>query len=57
MSLQRKQLKKLIVTEFNLYDAPTNGLIREKVESLFDIKWSGWTGKYFSIDHQEYKKE
>lgn len=43
-----KELKKLIVTEFNLYNAPTNGLIREKVESLFDIKWSGWTGKYFA---------
>ena len=43
-----KELKKLIVTEFNLYNAPTNGLIREKVEILFDIKWSGWTGKYFS---------
>lgn len=43
-----KELKKLIITEFNLYDAPTNGLIREKVESLFGLKWTGWTGKYFS---------
>lgn len=46
-----KELNKLIITEFNLYDAPTNGLIREKVESLFGLKWSGWTGKYFpSLD-------
>jgi len=43
-----KQRKKLIITEFNLYNAPTNGLIREKVEDLFDLNWSGWTGKYFS---------
>jgi hypothetical protein len=45
---EMKDLGKLIITEFNLYDAPTNGLIREKVEDMFDIKWSGWTGKYFS---------
>jgi len=45
---EMKNQKKLIITEFNLYNAPTNGLIREKVESLFNIKWTGWTGKYFS---------
>lgn len=54
---QMKELKKLIITEFNLYDAPTNGLIREKVESLFGLKWSGWTGKYFpSLDTAASKK-
>ncbi|MFO7829314.1 MAG: hypothetical protein R6V23_11870 [Bacteroidales bacterium] len=45
---EMKGLNKLIITEFNLYDAPTNPLIREKVEVLFGINWSGWTGKYFS---------
>ncbi len=45
---EMKELKKLIITEFNLYNAPTNGLIRDKVEDLFDINWTGWTGKYFS---------
>lgn len=45
---EMKDRKKLIITEFNLYNAPTNGLIREKVETLFDLNWSGWTGKYFS---------
>ena len=45
---EMKKQKKLIITEFNLYNAPTNGLIREKVENLFGLKWSGWTGKYFS---------
>lgn len=45
---EMKENKKLIITEFNLYDAPTNGLIREKVENLFDLHWTGWTGKYFT---------
>lgn len=45
---EMKKKKKLILTEFNLFNVPTNGLIREKVENLFGLKWSGWTGKYFS---------
>ena len=45
---EMKEQKKLIITEFNLYNAPTNGLIRDKVEELFGLNWSGWTGKYFS---------
>ncbi|MDA3954884.1 MAG: hypothetical protein PF485_14650 [Bacteroidales bacterium] len=45
---EMKEQRKLIITEFNLYNAPTNGLIREKVEELFSLNWSGWTGKYFS---------
>lgn len=54
---EMKKLKKLIITEFNLYNAPTNGLIREKVEDLFGINWSGWTGKYFSsLDTTTHKK-
>ncbi|HSH51460.1 MAG TPA: hypothetical protein VK982_07020, partial [Bacteroidales bacterium] len=48
---EMKKLNKLIITEFNLYNAPTSGLIREKVENMFGINWSGWTGKYFpSLD-------
>ena len=54
---EMKEKKKLIITEFNLYDAPTNGLIREKVETLFGLNWSGWTGKYFtSLDTTNGKK-
>ena len=45
---EMKELKKLIITEFNFFNAPTNGLIREKVEDIFGLNWSGWTGKYFS---------
>lgn len=48
---EMKELNKLIITEFNLYNAPTSGLIREKAEDMFGINWSGWTGKYFpSLD-------
>jgi hypothetical protein len=43
-----KKRNKLIITEFNFYNAPTNPLIQEKLETLFNIYWSGWTGKYFS---------
>jgi len=45
---EMKKRNKLIITEFNFYNAPTNPLIQEKLENLFGIFWSGWTGKYFS---------
>jgi len=45
---EMKEQKKLIITEFNFYNAPTNALIREKLEDMFGLNWSGWTGKYFS---------
>ncbi|MCG8409807.1 MAG: hypothetical protein MI739_00800, partial [Bacteroidales bacterium] len=49
-----KQQGKLIITEFNLYNAPTNELIRQKVETIFGLNWSGWTGRYFeSLDITE----
>lgn len=46
--MEMKNHKKLIITEFNFYNAPTNSLVREKLEDLFGLRWSGWTGKYFS---------
>lgn len=43
--------KKLIVAEYNLMGYPTTDLERDKVGNLLDIRWSGWTGKYFeSLD-------
>ncbi|MEA3316741.1 MAG: hypothetical protein U9R54_02165 [Bacteroidota bacterium] len=45
---EMKNKNKLIITEFNFYNAPTNPLIREKLENLFNVYWSGWTGRYFS---------
>lgn len=43
-----KKRKKLILAEFNLYNAPTDNLVRSKVEKLLGLNWSGWTGKYFT---------
>jgi len=54
---EMKERGKLIITEFNLYNAPTNGLIREKVEDMFGLNWSGWTGKYFSSLDTTFAKE
>ena len=45
---EMKNHNKLIITEFNFYNAPTNSLVREKLEDLFGLKWSGWTGKHFA---------
>jgi hypothetical protein len=42
--LRRK--KKLIITEYNLFDVPTSDLIRKKAGDLFDLKPSGWVGTY-----------
>lgn len=42
-----KRKNKLIITEFNLFGSPTSELIREKTEELFDLRWTGWTGRYF----------
>ena len=38
---------KVIIGEYSLFGTPTNALIRNKVEELFNLTWSGWSGKYF----------
>ncbi len=43
-----KSKHKLIITEFNTIDSPTNPEIRSEFETLFGLKWSGWTGRNFS---------
>lgn len=40
--------KKLILTEFNLFAAPTSGAVRLEAEKLLGIKWGGWTGRYYN---------
>jgi hypothetical protein len=46
-----KEQNKLIITEFNFIATPTRYSVRKKAEKLFNIKWSGWTGRYFdSLD-------
>jgi hypothetical protein len=46
-----KEKNKLIVAEFNFLAKPTTDAIRARAESVLDISWTGWTGKYFeSLD-------
>ncbi len=46
-----KERDKTIITEFVMLGEPTSGLVREKTEALFKLKWRGWVGKYFqSLD-------
>jgi len=42
-----KQKKKLIITEFNTFATPTPEPIAKEFEQTFNLKWSGWVGKYF----------
>jgi voltage-gated potassium channel Kch len=47
--LQRfKEANKLIIAEYNLFGHPTNPLIRYKTQDLLGVKYTGWSGKYFS---------
>ena len=43
-----KAKDKLIITEFNTIGSPTDPEIRSQFESLFGMKWSGWTARYFN---------
>ncbi|HET6226775.1 MAG TPA: hypothetical protein VFF27_10885 [Bacteroidia bacterium] len=42
-----KSEKKLIVTEFNCIGSPTSKQVRGRFEELFQLKWTGWIGRYF----------
>lgn len=43
-----KEKNKLIIAEFNFLAKPTTDAVRVKAESLMNINWTGWTGKYFA---------
>lgn len=43
-----KAKNKLIITEFNTIGSPTSPEIRSQFESMFGMKWSGWTARYFN---------
>ena len=43
-----KAKHKLIIAEFNTIGSPTVPEIRAQFENMFGLKWTGWTGKYFS---------
>ncbi len=36
-----------LIGEFNLFASPTRGAERARLENLFGVKWSGWTGRFF----------
>ena len=36
-----------LIGEFNLFASPTRGNERERLEKLFGLSWSGWTGRFF----------
>jgi len=42
-----KSLNKLIITEYNSIESPTPVGIRHQFENEFNIKWTGWIGRYF----------
>ena len=52
MFLQKmKEKKRLIITEFNSIASPTTSEVRSEFESMFGLRWTGWTGRYFeSLD-------
>ncbi len=44
---QYKESKKLIISEFNSIGSPTPKEVRNNFEKLFNLKWTGWVGRYF----------
>jgi len=45
---EMKARRKLIIAEFNTIGSPTPDGIRDSFEQLFQIRWTGWTARYFS---------
>jgi hypothetical protein len=43
-----KRQPKLVIAEFNFIASPTRDSVRREVERMFDIHWTGWTGRYYS---------
>ncbi len=42
---------KLVLGEFALFEPPTGRSMRDSLQNILGIKWSGWTGRYFlSLD-------
>lgn len=37
-----------LIAEFNTLASPTHGSPRSRMEKLLGLKWSGWTGRFFS---------
>lgn len=54
---QVKEKHKLIITEFNCLGSPTLPAVRNRFETLFGIKWTGWIGRYFDSFDTTVNKE
>ena len=43
--------KKLILTEFSFFTPPTRRSVRDSLQAILGLEWSGWSGRYFlSLD-------
>jgi hypothetical protein len=38
---------KTLIAEFNTFASPTPEIVREKIENLLNLEWTGWIGRYF----------
>jgi hypothetical protein len=45
---EMKDRNKLVICEYNLFDYPTADYESYRIQDRLGIKWSGWTGKYYS---------
>jgi hypothetical protein len=43
-----KDRNKLVICEYNCFDYPTADYESYRIQDRLGIKWSGWTGKYYS---------
>ena len=45
---------KTLIAEFNTFGSPTEKAVREKMTNLLNLKWTGWTGRFFNdLDGKE----
>jgi hypothetical protein len=45
---EMKDRNKLVICEYNCFDYPTAEYESYRIQERLGIKWSGWTGKYYS---------
>jgi len=45
---EMKDRNKLVICEYNCFDYPTADYESYRIQERLGIKWSGWTGKYYS---------
>ncbi|WNF23935.1 hypothetical protein [Mesobacillus jeotgali] len=48
--LERELLEgnKTLISEFNTFGSPTEESARKEMTNLLNVRWSGWTGRYFT---------